>query len=289
MKISEPGVRIIARILLTAVHRAQPHNAVPLIDPGRTTEGPDTQAINHRLDDGENPLLPLRRHRSDTTQLVQPSTLNVAHADVQTQYLWALVSWSFQHVAELIPTAGIVRGPRRPSCCGIDLPLADGMTRRRRAARGSRPGWPRLAYGTGRAVRRTDLRGARIGSLHAVTASRASGRGSSNRGKRLRGRLLLPLLDLRQVALETLASRASVFLDTSASSRWACGYLPGSASWPGELGHGGSAGSVAIGVGYAQRHRAGGRKGAHLPGGWVNRSAMTHRAAGWLPMPKWLA
>ncbi len=35
-----------------------------------------------------------------------------------------------------------------------------------------------------------------------------------------------PLLDLRQVA-ETLASRASVFLDTSASSRWARWYLPG--------------------------------------------------------------
>jgi len=43
----------------------------------------------------------------------------------------------------------------------------------------------------------------------------------------------LPLLDLRQVALGTLASRASVFLDTSASSRWARRYLPGSASWPG--------------------------------------------------------
>ena len=57
----------------------------------------------------------------------------------------------------------------------------------------------------------------------------------------------------------------------------------------GELGHYGSTGSFAIGVGYAQRHRGGGRKGAHLPGGWVNRSAMTHRAAGWLPMPKWLA
>ena len=57
----------------------------------------------------------------------------------------------------------------------------------------------------------------------------------------------------------------------------------------GELGHDGSTGSVAIGVGYAQRHRAGGRKGAHLPGGWVSRSAMTHSAAGWLPMPKWLA
>ena len=57
----------------------------------------------------------------------------------------------------------------------------------------------------------------------------------------------------------------------------------------GELGHDGSTGSVAIGVGYAQRHRGGGRKGAHLPGAWVNRSAMTHSAAGWLPMPKWLA
>ena len=57
----------------------------------------------------------------------------------------------------------------------------------------------------------------------------------------------------------------------------------------GELGHDGSTGWVAIGVGYAQRHRAGGRKGAHLPGAWVNRSAMTYSAAGWLPMPKWLA
>ena len=57
----------------------------------------------------------------------------------------------------------------------------------------------------------------------------------------------------------------------------------------GELGHVGSTGSVAIGVGYAQRHRGGGRKGAHFPGAWVNRSAMTHSAAGWLPMPKWLA
>src|SRR5271154_4814235 len=56
VKISEPGVRIIVRVLLAAVHRAQPHNAVPLIDPGRTAEGPDTQAINHRLDDRENTL-----------------------------------------------------------------------------------------------------------------------------------------------------------------------------------------------------------------------------------------
>ena len=58
---------------------------------------------------------------------------------------------------------------------------------------------------------------------------------------------------------------------------------------PGELGHDESTWPAAIGVGYAQRHRAGGRKGVHLPGAWVNRSAMTHNAAGWLPMPKWLA
>jgi hypothetical protein len=31
------------------------------------------------------------------------------------------------------------RGPRRPWCCGIDVPLADGTTRRRRAGRRSRP------------------------------------------------------------------------------------------------------------------------------------------------------
>jgi len=85
VKISEPGVRIITRILLAAVHRAQPHNAVPLIDPGSTTERPDPQAINHRLDDAENTLWPLRRHRSDTTQLLQPGTLKIAHADVQTR------------------------------------------------------------------------------------------------------------------------------------------------------------------------------------------------------------
>lgn len=85
MKISEPGVRIIVRVLLAAVHRAQPHNAIPLIDPGRATEGPDTQAVNHRLDDGQNALLPLRRHRSDATQLLQPGTLKIAHADVQTR------------------------------------------------------------------------------------------------------------------------------------------------------------------------------------------------------------
>ena len=65
--------------------------------------------------------------------------------------------------------------------------------------------------------------------------------------------------------------------------------IKGAAGMAGELGHDGSSGSVAIGVGYAQRHRAGGRKGAHWPGAWLNRSAMTHSAAGWWPMPKWLA
>ena len=59
MKISEPGVRITLRVLLTAAHRAQPHNAIPPIDPGRTTERPGTQAIHHRLDEGKNTPLPL--------------------------------------------------------------------------------------------------------------------------------------------------------------------------------------------------------------------------------------
>ena len=66
--------------------------------------------------------------------------------------------------------------------------------------------------------------------------------------------------------------------------------VPGSRPSPSRgRGHDGSTGSVAIGVGYAQRHRAGDWKGAHLPGAWVNRSAMTHSVAGWLPIPKWLA
>jgi len=102
---------------------------------------------------------------------------------------------------------------------------------------------------TGPAVQRTDLRGARIGSPHAVTASRASGRVSSNRRKHRRGPLLLPLLDLRQVALG----------DSGEASKRVPRYVrefslgvrvpAGVGQLAGELGHDGSTGSVAIGVG----------------------------------------
>ena len=91
MKTGEPGARIVVKILLAAMHRAQPHDAVPLIDPGRTPEGPDTEAIDHRLGDGENALLSLPRRRSDATQLIEPAILNVAHADVQARYLKAQI------------------------------------------------------------------------------------------------------------------------------------------------------------------------------------------------------
>ena len=85
MKADEPGVSIVVRVLLAAMHRAQPHDAVSLIDPGRTAEGPDAQAIDHRLGDGKNALLSSRRHRSDATQLIEPGTLNIAHADAQAR------------------------------------------------------------------------------------------------------------------------------------------------------------------------------------------------------------
>jgi hypothetical protein len=91
VKMGEPGVRIVVRVLLAAMHRAQPDDAVPLIDPGRTAEGPDTEAIDHRPGDGENALLSLRRRRSDATQLIKPGILHVAYTDVQARYLKAQI------------------------------------------------------------------------------------------------------------------------------------------------------------------------------------------------------
>ena len=107
--------------------------------------------------------------------------------------------------------------------------------------------------------------------------------------RHLRSRLLLPLLDLRQVALGDSGEPSKRVPRYVREFSLGAQVPAGVGQLAGELGHDGSTGSVAIGVGYAQRHRAGGRKGAHLPGAWVNRSAMTHSAAGWLPMPKWLA
>jgi hypothetical protein len=94
MKLGEPSAGVIVGALFRAMDGTEPYDAVLLIYPGGTPVSRVAQPIDQRSVNAENPLLPERRGRCYSPQLIQPGIIKPLRRYAGAAACMSSTSWA---------------------------------------------------------------------------------------------------------------------------------------------------------------------------------------------------